>query len=108
MVIHAAAGAGLTIIGYRILFKLVHEEVISTTPVIHTLFTAGVAFSILTLWEIYEFIIDQLGWAANKMQLSNFETMTDLIVGLIGIVFFCIPGYIILKNQGHEIERGTI
>jgi hypothetical protein len=108
MLVHLLAGIGLTLIGYRILFRLVYEKAISATPVIHTLFTSFTAISILALWEVYEFTIDTLGWAENKMQPSNTDTMTDIVVGVIGILLVSLPGYYFLSKQNREMKSKEI
>lgn len=108
LAVHFLAGLGITFIGYRILFRMVYEKVISATPLAHTLFTSFGTLAILAIWEIYEFGIDTLGWAEGKMQPSNTDTMLDLVVGLIGVLLVSIPGYYFLSQQSREMRSREI
>lgn len=106
--LHISAGAGLALVGYSWLLSLVRQEQVASYPIFHTLFVASGTSLVLVLWEVYEFCIDQLGWSANLMQPSLFDTMIDLIVGLGGMAFVCVGGYILLSKQKlHAVKKMT-
>jgi len=106
--LHIVAGAGLAIVGYTWLFGLVRAQAVAATPFFHTMFVVSGSCLVLTLWEVYEFCIDQIGWSSNLMQPSLFDTMMDLIVGLGGTVVVCVAGYILLSKQKlHAVSKIT-
>ena len=97
--LHLLAGFGLALLGYSLLFSLVRQKSLQAYPLFHTTFVFSTACTVLLLWEVYEFTIDQLDWSANQMQPSLFDTMIDVTVGLISVTAVCIVGYALLAKQ---------
>lgn len=57
-----------------------------------------------TIWEIYEFVADQV--FGTNLQHGNIDTMSDLIVDLIGAVIVAIVAAIALaRTEGHQFIR---
>ncbi len=97
--LHVIAGVGLGILGYLWLYNLRQEQTVKNRPVLYSVMIFCASVTVLTLWEVYEFGIDQLDWSTNRMQPNLFDTMTDITVGLAGVLFVCIGGYILLRQE---------
>jgi len=97
--LHAIAGVGLALLGYVWIYNLIHEGVVAARPVLYSLMIFCASVTALTIWEVYEFGIDQLGWSTNRMQPSLFDTMTDIAVGLAGALLICVGGYLLLRKK---------
>lgn len=92
--LHVFAGVGLAVLGFEWVSSLWRAGYIQAAPIVQTVFVAASASSVLVVWEVYEFTIDQLGWSENLMQPSLEDTMIDLIVGLVGVLFVSAVWYI--------------
>jgi hypothetical protein len=101
--LHVLAGFGLALLGYSLLFSLIRQESLQARPLFHTTFVFAGACTVLLLWEVYEFTIDQLNWSSNLMQLSLYDTMIDLVVGLASVTIVCISGYLVLTHQKNAL-----
>jgi len=101
--LHLFSGVGLAVLGYTWLRQLIHQKLMQSRPIFHTIFVFSTASTVLLLWEVYEFIIDLLGWSANLMQPSLFDTMTDIVIGLAGVIVVCAYGYYVLAQQKQSL-----
>lgn len=109
--LHFTAGLGLTVFGFALLRAIYSQSELRSTPAMTSFFAFCFTGTVSILWEIYEFVIDSLDWANNKMQPSNADTMSDLIVALLAATIVCIFGYRYLKynekNLTGEMIAGT-
>lgn len=114
MLLHAFASAGITIIGFILISHIYRERDLCSSPLLSTFLVYSFAMSLAVLWEVYEFIIDFIFETNTLMQPSNTDTMTDLIVAIIGSLMICFYGYNYLKRQSprtivaETIEDGKI
>lgn len=106
--LHAIAGVGLGLLGYVWLYNLRQEQTIETRPVLYSVMIFCASTTILTLWEVYEFCIDQLHLSENKMQPSLNDTMVDISVGQIGVLVICVGGYLLLRNGKYSTSNNLI
>lgn len=111
--LHGTAGIGLTLIGYILLLIFFRERNYTYTAVLTSFLAFSFTMAFAVLWEIYEFIIDLFYETNLPMQPSNTDTMTDLIVTLIGAAFVSFSGfrYLTWKERGivgSLIEEGKI
>lgn len=109
--LHAISGLGLGFIGFLIPYSLYKIEKIKTNPFFIALFGFCFALSLGVLWEIFEFLMDEL-LNYNMQKARNLEiiygqfdtrlgiidTMYDLILDSIGAFIASIIGYLYLKN----------
>lgn len=87
VMLHLSSGVVLGFVGFLILYVLHVQKRLKMTPGLIAFFSFCVALAGGAMWEIVEFLIDQI-FGAN-MQKSNMDTMKDLVVdaaGAIGIV----------------------
>ena len=105
--LHFMAGVGLTLVGFVLLSAIYTMSNLRSTPALTTLFAFSFTAMVASLWEVYEFSIDQLGWAENLMQVNGTETMIDIIVSFVGSLIVCIGGYRYLK-RGEKNQAGQI
>jgi hypothetical protein len=106
--LHVFAGAGLAILMYSWLHQLTKHRQLKASPIFHTIFVFAATTTVLVIWEIYEFSIDILQWSDNKMQPSLTDTMTDLIVGLVGGLAICMYGYTALHKQKKNLVTDAV
>ena len=110
-VLHFSAGLGLTIFGFVILKEIYSQSELRSTPAMTSFFAFSFTGMMVAVWEIYEYVIDTIGWASGNMQPSNADTMNDLILGLFAALIVCVFGYRYLKfnerNLAADMIEGT-
>jgi len=95
------AGIGLSIVfvlneSKRLAFKL--------SPVFVCLFAFCFAVAVGTIWEIYEFAMDQI-FGLNMQKSGLMDTMWDLIVDCIAALIFSIIGYFHIKRNINFFQK---
>ncbi len=99
IILHLSSGFLLGIAGLLLVYILNEQKKIhlSLKPGFISLFGLAFAISLGTVWEIFEFSLDQL--FNLEMQRSGLvDTMWDLIVDTIGGMIIAILGYFYLKK----------
>src|SRR3989344_3672401 len=91
------ASVALGFIGLSIVFVLYRTKRLNTTPEVIAILTFCLAFSVGALWEIFEYTLDTL--FGSGLQQSLFDTMEDLMVNTIGVLFVSVFGYIFIKRE---------
>ena len=113
MALHISAGFLMGIVGFLLVYILNESERVElqmTTGFI-ALFAFTFAITIGTLWEVFEFLMDQA--AGTNMQKQMFgdpsgltDTMWDIIVNSFGALFISSIGYLYLKgNKGFFLRK---
>lgn len=99
ILLHTVAGAGLALIAFIILLVVFNKKELRVHATLVSLYATCFSAGLMMLWEIYEFMIDLFFDPENPMQPSNFDTMTDLIVGLAGASFVAVFGYLYIRYR---------
>ncbi|RME77908.1 hypothetical protein D6774_02750 [Candidatus Woesearchaeota archaeon] len=105
LVLHAGSGIGLGLCGFLLLYLLTKEKKLKTSPILTALFIFSFALAMGTLWEIFEFTMDQL--FGTSMQKSGLmDTMGDLIVDGLGALVVSVASWVYfkLKKQGFIVS----
>jgi hypothetical protein len=108
VVLHAGSGFLLGIVGFLLVFVLNQKEDIAVhlKPGFVALFAFVFSLGLGTLWEIFEFGMDQL-FGLNMQKSGLVDTMWDLIVDAGGGLVIALLGYRYLKQTGVDsfLER---
>jgi hypothetical protein len=96
--IHISSAVAFGFIGFMILFILDRSTKIKAPPLILALFSLSFALAIGATWEIFEFSSDTL-FDLNMQKSGLIDTMSDLIVDLIGGLIASVIGYFYLKSE---------
>lgn len=108
VVLHAGSGFLLGIFGFLLVFLLNQKEDIAVQMKAGfvALFAFVFALGLGTLWEIFEFGVDQT-FGVNMQKSGLVDTMWDLIVDAAGAVVIAVLGYMYLKRAGDDsfLER---
>ncbi len=97
IIVNVSEGIALGIVGLTILFALYKNEQLEASPAIIALFSFCFALAIGTLWEFFEFGMDNLfGFYLQKESLV--DTMLDLAFDAFGGLIVSIAGYNYLKG----------
>lgn len=109
MLLHFFASAGITVIGFILVSLVYRDKDLKSSPLLTSFLVYSFAMSLAVLWEVYEFIIDLFFETNTPMQPSGTDTMTDLIIAIIGSLVICFYGYSYLKRQSSRtMVAGTI
>ncbi|MDR2201923.1 MAG: hypothetical protein LBP26_04075 [Clostridiales bacterium] len=124
--LHLTAGIVIAFLGFSVVYGFGKSETesVKLSPTFVALFSFCFALALLTLWEIFEYAMDSLfgmnmqrwkdGFAksgvgdapavtANSGRGSGLiDTMTDLIVGVIGAAVICVIGGIRIKKNPRD------
>jgi len=96
----------LGFVGLTILTVLQKDEKIDASPLMISILAFCFAFAFASMWEIFEFTLDQ--FLASNLQKSLFDTMTDLTTAAVGAVMVSITGYFYLRSGRTNILSGII
>lgn len=98
IVLHISSGISLGFAGFLILYVLYYQDKIRAKPIWIAIFAFCFGLAIGTVWEIIEFIVDQLfGWNMQKTGLV--DTMWDLIIDALGAFLISLTGYYYIKGK---------
>jgi hypothetical protein len=116
-VLHTLSGGMLSSFGFCIIDIINKSKRINLglSDWFMSFFSFCFAIMLDTLWEIMEFIMDMLMDLNMQQYISPdgtvlagryavVDTMKDLIVDVLGALFICIIGYILLKRRGNKIS----
>lgn len=100
MVLHSGSAFILGILGFLLVYVLneKREVDLDINPNFVALFAFMFAVGIGTLWEIFEFMMDQL-FGLNMQKSGLVDTMWDLIVDVGGALFISILGWGYIKTR---------
>lgn len=99
LMLHFLASVGLTTIGFISLLVLYRQSDIQLTPFFTTVLAFSFSLASAVLWEIYEFGIDYFLKPDNPMQISNADTMTDLLAMVSGSLLVGVIGYRYIRGD---------
>jgi len=106
--LHLVAGFGLTIIGFAILTSIYPRRNLQVEPYFTSIFAFSFTGMMAALWEVFEFAADAIGVAENKMQTSNTDTMSDIIVALAAALLVCVGGFRYLTHKEKNVAGDMI
>ena len=95
---HATSAIGFGLIGFVLVFMMFQGDRYAAPPLALAFFAFCFAIMIGSLWEIFEFAMDQFfGFNMQKSGLP--DTMSDLIVNMVGAAIGAGTGYAYLRGQ---------
>ncbi len=98
VVLHGFSAMGFGIIGFLFAFYLFQGDRYAAPPWALALIAFCVALAIGTLWEIFEFAMDQI-FGLNMQKSGLQDTMWDLIVDTAGALIGATAGFLWLKGR---------
>ena len=99
LLLHGGSALAFGFIGFIILYVLYRGKKINANPWVIAVFSFCFAIAMGTVWEIFEFSMDQLfGFAMQRTGLI--DTMWDLIIDCVGALIASLAGYFYLKGWG--------
>ncbi len=106
LVLHASSAVIFGLVGLGVLRMMQSVETIHASASVVAIFGFTFALAIGALWEIIEFLIDQV--LATNMQKSLRDTMSDLIVDALGAFVVTVFGYLHWKYGRTNVIGETI
>ncbi|MDR9365333.1 MAG: hypothetical protein RI575_08345 [Balneolaceae bacterium] len=113
--LHTTAGLMMGIVGFLLVYILNESKNVELqmSAVFIALFAFMFAVTIGTIWEIFEFAVDQLfGFNMQKEMLGDpsglTDTMWDIIVNAFGALIICVNGWWYLKKRQDFFIRSLI
>lgn len=105
--LHTISGLAIGFAGFMILFTLYNKRKIESSAFIIAFFSFMFAIGIGTIWEIFEFSMDQI-FKLNMQKSGLVDTMSDLIVDSIGALVTSFIGYQYIKGDKNPIFKRLI
>ncbi len=97
VMLHSGSGFILGFVGFMMLYILYDNDKINASPFTIMLFSFCFAVALATVWEIFEFFMDEtFGFNMQKSGLQ--DTMWDLVVATMGSLIISAAGYVYLKK----------
>jgi hypothetical protein len=102
LMLHALSGVILAFAAFLVLYILYMQQRLSAKPLILSLFAFSFSLAIGTLWEIFEFSMDEI-FGTNMQKSGLRDTMSDLIVDAGGALVVAALGYhFLMQGQRHK------
>ncbi|MCB2159043.1 MAG: hypothetical protein KDD95_11630, partial [Rhodobacteraceae bacterium] len=98
VILHAGSAVGFGLAGFLFVFMLFEGDRYAAPAWAVAFISFCFALSIGTLWEIFEFAMDQI-FGLNMQKSGLIDTMWDLIVDTLGASIGAIAGLSYLKGQ---------
>lgn len=95
---HGGSAVGFGLIGFVLVFMMFQGDRFAAPPIALAFFAFCFALAVGTLWEIFEFGMDQL-FGLNMQKSGLLDTMGDLIVDTLGALIGSAAGFFFLKGQ---------
>jgi len=103
LILHGLSGIMIGLVGFIIIYFFLYTHRIEADPLLVSIFSISFSVAAGAVWEIFEFFMDQtFGFNMQKSGLK--DTMTDLIVDLIGACLVGVGAYRYLRKD----ESGII
>jgi len=107
LLLHTSSGILIGLTGFVVTYFFLFTSRVKANPALVSLFSVTFSVAAATLWEIFEFIMDQI--FGFNMQKSGFnDTMSDLIVAFLGACVVGFGVYRYLTNNTDGIIKLTI
>ncbi|MAG78640.1 hypothetical protein CL616_04725 [archaeon] len=107
ILLHAISAIAFGLIGFITLFLLKKSKKINISPIWVAIFAFCFVVSIGTIWEIFEFGVDQI-FNTNMQKTGLIDTMWDLIADTSGALISVLAGYSFMKgNQKSYLSKLT-
>lgn len=98
VVLHAGSAFAFGFVGFLTLFLLYSRHKLAASPFLVSIFAFSFGVAIGTMWEVFEFAMDQI-FGLNMQKSGLRDTMWDLIIDGIGAGTASVIGYIYLKYK---------
>jgi hypothetical protein len=107
LLLHTSSGILIGMVGFVIIYFFFFTRRVKANPALVSLFSVTFSLAAATLWEIFEFSMDQI--FGFNMQKSGFnDTMSDLIVAFLGACVVGVGVYRYLTNDEDGLIKLTI
>ena len=103
LALHGISAVGFGIVGFLFVFYLFQGDLYAAPPWALALFAFSFAVTIGTMWEIFEFAMDQ-SFGLNMQKSGLVDTMSDLIVDACGAFIGSFSGFLWLKGIQHGLS----
>lgn len=107
IVLHGGSAVGFGLIGFLFVFYLFEGDRYAAPPIAVAFVAYCFAVTIGTVWEIFEFAMDQT-FGLNMQKSGLADTMGDLIVDTVGATIGATAGFLFLKGREHGGLTGAI
>lgn len=97
---HGGSAVGFGLIGFVLIFIMFQGDRFAAPHVVIAFFAFCFAMTVGTMWEIFEFAMDQL-FGLNMQKSGLLDTMGDLIVDTAGAIFGAACGWVYLKGRDY-------
>jgi hypothetical protein len=98
ILMHGASAVGFGLIGFVLMFMMFQGDRLAAPHGAIAFFAFCFAVAIGVTWEVFEFTADQL-FGMNMQKSGLVDTMTDLIIDIVGALFGALGGWAYLKGR---------
>lgn len=96
IMLHTLTGLMVGLVGFLILFVLYKRKRLEAAPITIALFSFSLAAAVGSVWEIFEFAMDQF-FGLNMQKSGLLDTMADIIVNNIGAMIAGTAAFVYLR-----------
>lgn len=107
LALHGFSAVGFGMIGFLLTLMLFEGDTFAAPPWAIALIAFAIAMTVGSLWEIFEFLMDQ-GFGLNMQKSGLVDTMGDLMINAAGGGVAALSGHAFLRNRRGGIFRGLL
>lgn len=98
LALHGTSAIGFGLIGFLFVFMLFDGDRYAAPPMALSFIAFCVAVTVGSLWEVFEFLMDQ-SFGLNMQKSGLVDSMTDIIINSIGAAIAGLAGYLYLIGR---------
>lgn len=107
LMLHAGSAIVFGFIGFTILYLMYSKDSVGAKPLVLAIFSFSFAISIGTMWEIFEFGLDQI-FGLRTQKSGLIDTMTDLIIDAVGAILSSSLAFVYFRKKRTPLFEGII
>lgn len=107
LALHGSSAIVTGLIGFVAVYVFYMTRRIQIAPIYVAVVSFGTAITVGTLWEIFEFLMDQY-FGTNMQRSGLVDTMTDLIVNAMGALAAAAIGYYYVRHDNELMGTNAI
>ncbi len=107
IILKSVGAMTLSFIGLTVIVTMENEEILDSSPFILILLSFSVSFMLGAMWEIIEFLLDQV-FIFNLQSLGTGSTAQDLLINSITALVISVGGYVYMRKGGRNLVSNFV
>ncbi len=107
MLLKSVGAMALSFIGLTVIVTMENEELLDSSSFILILLSFSISFMLGAMWEIIEFLLDQI-FSFNLQSLGTGVTAQDLLINAFASFVVSVGGYVYMRKGGRNLVSNFV